>query len=480
MLSVDDEWASFLSQSQPTFSVSFSNTSSFNGKPSHDHLRTPTQSVANASLTPRSCFAVGVLEKKAKHTHLPLKNIVSKIQSKPNVITFDGKPSKDNVRTPDSETERVGVVEEDELQYPIEYDEIEEIDAPAIISNPSNTTRQYVTNELFISTKTKVLFLNQAIDINDVFWKIPVEEYWKPVDCVVKKQMKIVSKSPEEYEQFMEKLKSVPYYTENIIKQINNPTARRIKFKDERKITVGISKKDIMNCRGKVKNAFYNCFAIIIRFKYEGEFREIHVKIFNTGKLEIPGVLNAEILEMMRQYVLKVLQPHISTPLAFIENSHDDNVLINSNFNCGFYIDREKLFSILRSNKYGLETAYDPCIYPGIKCKFYFNNTAGLDDSQQTGRINTEDRNMKMSELGNNKTYTEVSFMIFRTGSCLIVGNCSETILEFIFQFIKNILIAERPVVAVANEDSAPKIKHPKLRKKSVNVSANYLSALAK
>ena len=42
---------------------------------------------------------------------------------------------------------------------------------------------------------------------------------------------------------------------ENIIKQINNPTARRIKYKDERKITIGMSKKDIMNCRGKVKNA---------------------------------------------------------------------------------------------------------------------------------------------------------------------------------------------------------------------------------
>jgi hypothetical protein len=392
-------------------------------------------------------------------------------------LSFDCKPSPDDVRIRHLDTH---ATLSSVLQYPIEYDEPEEIDVPALVSNPSSTTRQYVTNELFISTKTKVLFLNQAIDINDVFWKIPVEEYWKPVECVVKKQMKIVSKSPEEYEQFMEKLKSVPYYTENIIKQINNPTARRIKFKDERKITVGISKKDIMNCRGKVKNAFYNCFAIIIRFKYEGEFREIHVKIFNTGKLEIPGVLNAEILEMMRQYVLKVLQPHISTPLAFIENSHDDNVLINSNFNCGFYIDREKLFSILRSNKYGLETAYDPCIYPGIKCKFYYNNTVGVDDSLQTGRINTEDRNMKMSELGNNKTYTEVSFMIFRTGSCLIVGNCSEPILQFIFQFIKNILIAERPVVSVANEDTAPKVKHPKLRKKSVNVSPNYLSALAK
>ena len=43
-----------------------------------------------------------------------------------------------------------------------------------------------------------------------------------------------------------------------------------------------------MNCRGKIKNAFYNCFAIIVRFKYKEDFREIHVKVFNNGKMEIP------------------------------------------------------------------------------------------------------------------------------------------------------------------------------------------------
>ena len=155
-----------------------------------------------------------------------------------------------------------------------------------------------VCEDLYISTKTKVLFLNQAIDINNIFWKIPVIEYWNACDGVVKKQMKIVSKSKEEFEEYQKKLENIPYYIENIIKQIDNPAARRIKFKDERKITVGISKKDIMNCRGKVKNAFYNCFAIILRFKFEGVFREIHVKTFNTGKLEIPGILNAKLLDV--------------------------------------------------------------------------------------------------------------------------------------------------------------------------------------
>ena len=334
-------------------------------------------------------------------------------------------------------------------------------------------------NELYISTKTKVLFLNQEIDLRSVFWNIPVEEYWRPVECVVKKQMKIVSKSPEEYNELVEKLQTVPYYTENVIKQIHNPTARRIKFKDERKITIGISKKDILNCRGKVKNAFYNCFAMIVRFRYQGLFREIHVKVFNTGKLEIPGVLNAEILTIMRGFILRILQPHVSSPLDFLETPEDDNVLINSNFNCGFYINRDVLFNILRSEKYGIETAYDPCIYPGIKCKFYFNNEVGFDTELQTGKIHTEDRGMKMSELGLNVKYTEVSFMIFRTGSALIVGNCSEKILVFIFEFIKNILSDEYPTIAVDMDEPSTKIKKTKLRKKSVNMSAKYHSAIS-
>ena len=332
-------------------------------------------------------------------------------------------------------------------------------------------------DELYISTKTKVLFLNQPIDIQEIFWNIPVIEYWRPVAGVVKKQMKIVSKTEEEYMEYREKLTNIPYYTEHVIKQINNPQARRIKFKDERKITIGISKKDIMNCRSKVKNAFYNCFAMILRFKYEGVFREIHVKVFNTGKLEIPGILNTSLFDIVKEMILHYVQPHVNTSLEFIENNKDDNVLINSNFNCGFFVNRDKLYSILRSNKYGIETAYDPCSYPGVKCKFYFNHEFGFDTTLQNGRIIESERTMKMSELDENKKYTEVSFMIFRTGSCLIVGNCSEKILRFIFDFIKKILTAEYAHIYAENDGQIVKNKKTKLRKRNINVSADYASS---
>ena len=287
---------------------------------------------------------------------------------------------------------------------------------------PIIDTELPICEELYISTKTKVLFLNQEIDISRIFWNIPIIEYWKPETGVIKKQMKIVSKTPEEYEETRQKMICEYYYKENIIKQINNPSARRIKFKDERKITIGISKKDIINTRIKQKNAFYNCFAIIIRLKYQDSFREIHVKIFNTGKMEIPGILNTQILEIVKPMILSLIQPFLDTQLDFIENKGNENVLINSNFNCGYFINRDKLHSILKSDKYGIETAYDPCSYPGVKCKFYFNNEIGFtEDGTQNGMILSVDRGMKMSELIDNKKYTEVSFIIFRTGSCLIV-----------------------------------------------------------
>jgi hypothetical protein len=345
-----------------------------------------------------------------------------------------------------------------------------------IIEEPNITNNNIVPkcDELYISTKTKVLFLNQEIDINNVFWNIPIIEYWKPNSGVIKKQMKIVSKTPEEYEEIQERLKKVSYYTENIIKQINNPEARRIKFKDERKITIGLSKKDIINSRGKIKNAFYNCFAMILRFDCQGIFKEIHVKVFNTGKLEIPGILNAGLLDTVKLMILDVLQPYLSKQIEFIDNEDNDNVLINSNFNCGYFINRDKLYAILRSEKYGIETAYEPCSYPGVKCKFYFNNDFGFDEIKQNGKILIEDRNMKMSELIENKKYTEVSFMIFRTGSCLIVGNCSEKILRFIYNFIKNILEIEYNNIHVENEIQVIKNKNMKLRKKTIFMTNEY------
>ena len=334
-----------------------------------------------------------------------------------------------------------------------------------ILNNPK-------CSDLNISTQTKVVFLSQEIDIYRIFWLIPIIPYSSPEKGIIKKQIKIVSNTPEEFAEMKQKLQGVEYYNENIIKQIDNPTARRIKYKDERKITIGISRKDIINSRGKIKNAFYNCFAICIRFIYKDTFKEIHVKVFNTGKLEIPGIIDTGILETIKNNVLDILQPHIANKLSFDDTHGTGNVLINSNFTCGYTIDREMLQSILKGSKYNIETAYDPCSYPGVKSKYYYNNE--LPPDEQTGTMMSSDDCLTMEQLSKSKKYTVVSFMIFRTGSVLIVGNCSEEELNVIYKFIVSILENEFSKLYMVGEPTVVKDKTVKIRKRKIIVNNEF------
>ena len=50
---------------------------------------------------------------------------------------------------------------------------------------------------IYISTKTKIAYLNRPIDLKQIFWMVPVIPYAKPINGVVKKQMKFNSLTQE-------------------------------------------------------------------------------------------------------------------------------------------------------------------------------------------------------------------------------------------------------------------------------------------
>ena len=318
-------------------------------------------------------------------------------------------------------------------------------------------------SDIYISTKSKIAYLEKPIDLS-IFWDIPIIPYSMPTNGVIKKQIKLNSKDPEELLDIQERLKKELYFEEHIMSHIDNPNGR-IKFKDIRKITIGISKKDIMSYRSKKKQAFYNCFVIIIRIKFDNLFKEFHIKVFNTGKLEIPGLQSDAMFETVLENIIMILQPFHNYTLSYKQTS--DTVLINSNFNCGFFVNREVLFDILR-NKYNIQAIYDPCSYPGVQCKFYYNN----DLTEQNGhQISTENKQKYIN-------ITEVSFMVFRTGSVLIVGMCDETILKDIYKFLKNLLKTEFKHICqklISDEDRITKDKKKKLRKKTINIVTGIL-----
>jgi len=288
-------------------------------------------------------------------------------------------------------------------------------------------------SDIYISTKTKICYLNKSnIDIKNVFWSIPVLDYSTPKLGVIKKQIKYSSTDKAETDYIEQQLQDVKCYDQQIIEHIENPDGR-IKYKDQRKISVGTCKKDLLSYRTKQKRAFFNCFVIIMRILIDDTFKEVHVKVFNTGKMEVPGIQNDELLEKSLELLVDILSPFIGSDLSYLPEKNE-TVLINSNFNCGYYIDRDKLYDLLKY-KYRLNSNFDACSYPGIQCKFYYDNTI----TEQTG------------QQPNHTNFEQLSFMIFRTGSVLIVGKCEEDVLYKIYEFIKNILRIEYNTVHIAN-----------------------------
>ena len=94
-------------------------------------------------------------------------------------------------------------------------------------------------------------------------------------------------------------------------------------------------------------------------------------------------------------------------------------VLINSDYFVGFEIRRDVLHKIL-IDKYGIYSSYEPCIYPGVNSKYYWNKD--YKDSSFPGKcFCTENCSGKGNGEGNGKC-KKITISIFQSGSVIITG----------------------------------------------------------
>ena len=87
-----------------------------------------------------------------------------------------------------------GEGEEDELEIP-DYNSTStsfELDNNTTSNINTNSQIPKATN-IYISTKTKIAYLNAFIDLKTLFWLVPVIPYAIPTNGVIKKQIKFNS-----------------------------------------------------------------------------------------------------------------------------------------------------------------------------------------------------------------------------------------------------------------------------------------------
>ena len=149
-----------------------------------------------------------------------------------------------------------------------------------------------------------------------------------------------------------------------------------VKFIEYKTKYKGYSKKlDKKVRKNKVKRTFFNQSTIHI---YHND-KIVNVKIFNNGNIQMTGLKyenqGKEVLSIVKDIFIDK-----NKKIKFFENTNIDIleyriVLINSDFDIGYTLNREKLHRKIID--LGMYSTYEPCMYPGVNIKYYYNTSYG-------------------------------------------------------------------------------------------------------
>ena len=199
-----------------------------------------------------------------------------------------------------------------------------------------------------------------------------------------------------------------------------------------------ITKKIKKPRKDKEKKFFYNQITIHIFFE-----KIVNVKIFNNGRIQMTGLKKnnqgKEVIKIFLEEVNKLSEEYkkeiyeVSNPkFTWIKT-----VLINSDFDLHYKVDREALHrSIIDEGYY---SSFEPCIYPGVNIKYYYNKFKG-----NNGICDCE----KMCNgKGKDNTCKKITIAVFNSGKIIITGGNSMEHIEIAYNFIYNFIESRKDII---------------------------------
>ena len=185
----------------------------------------------------------------------------------------------------------------------------------------------------------------------------------------------------------------------------------------------GTPTKKISKKKALKKKIFFNQATVVVNIT---PLRYVNTKIFTNGKVQMTGLKNIEdgkkVVEILIEEIKKTEQlidgkitPAAKNPDK-LKVSDFRIVLINTDFKTQFKISRPVLHKILVKD-YDLFSKYEPCIYPGVDTKFYWNKKYN-----KTG-ICSCDVNCNGKGYGNGLgDCKKITIAAFQSGSVIITG----------------------------------------------------------
>ena len=154
-----------------------------------------------------------------------------------------------------------------------------------------------------------------------------------------------------------------------------------LKMEFETKV-VGSSTRDILTKRKVTEKTFFNQATLVIRKTCAGRgWKEVNIKMFANGGIQMTGVPTAEFSQQAIQFVIDEVTN--KDPTIFTGTSQGQGEgqaaltkfqiqLINSDYSINRQIYQDKLHKVL-SNVYNLFSSHESTIYQGVNTKYYYN-----------------------------------------------------------------------------------------------------------
>lgn len=238
----------------------------------------------------------------------------------------------------------------------------------------------------------------------------------------------------------------------------------------------GSSRRDSKSSK-KSGKVFYNQATLIIRVWKSTYNDEVNLKLFNNGNIQMTGlksqddgykavnILYNSIKDIVvdDKHAVEVVQPQHQTELEEFAISKFDIVLINSDYSAEFLIKREKLHALL-IQEYDIVSSYEPCTYPGVNSKYYWNKDY-MDRSKYKPGVCYCSKPCNGKGVGDGDgCCKKVTIAIFQSGKLIITGAKTYQQITDAYDFIntvfkKNYSEVKREIPAFLLEEEKAKTK---------------------
>jgi TATA-box binding protein (TBP) (component of TFIID and TFIIIB) len=166
---------------------------------------------------------------------------------------------------------------------------------------------------------------------------------------------------------------------------------------------------------------FFNSVTLIVSIDKK---KEVNVKLFKNGKLQLTGVPSIEAgnraVGIVRRYIEDTYQIKLRIE-QYLGQYDIRTVMLNTCYEVGFPIHREVLYEIL-VNQYKMVAMYDTEGYPGVRLHYYYNSSNIGTSTEGICQCKPMCKGTG-SDSGNCK---RISIAIFQSGKIIIAGGCHE------------------------------------------------------